>query len=205
MTFALRNGVFYDFCMKARNSSEPHVFVIDEINRGNLSRIFGELMVLVEPDKRGDGYAMRLAYQQPDDPRFFVPANVHLLGLMNLADRSLALVDYALRRRFSFFDLRTKFSSPGFRSYLIARGVSAPLTQKIINGLQALNARISEDQELGPHFEIGHSYFCPDGDAGSLDQSWYRRIIKNQIAPLLREYWYDDGTKAEAAIQALIE
>lgn len=122
--FALREGVFHRFCAKASLSpSLPHVFIIDEINRGNLSKILGELMLLIEHDKRGPGWSATLSYSQPDEPRFFVPANLYLLGMMNTADRSLSIVDYALRRRFSFFLLEPMFGSDKFRDFLIHRGI----------------------------------------------------------------------------------
>lgn len=122
-TFGLQDGVFFDFCQFARKDPErPFVFIIDEINRGNLSQIFGELLMLLEADKRGPEYGMPLVYKKEGEPRFFVPENLYVIGLMNLADRSLALVDYALRRRFSFMTLRAQFASPLFRGWLSVQG-----------------------------------------------------------------------------------
>ena len=122
--FTLRDGVFHRFCEKASLSpGRPHVFMIDEINRGNLSKILGELMLLIEHDKRGPGWATTLTYSKPDEPRFFVPENLYLLGMMNTADRSLSIVDYALRRRFSFALLEPMFGSDRFRDFLLTRGV----------------------------------------------------------------------------------
>ena len=94
--FALRKGVFLDFCERAlAEPGETFVFVIDEINRGNLSKILGELMLLIEPDKRAPEWGVKLAYALSADERFYVPPNLYLLGMMNTADRSLSLVDYA--------------------------------------------------------------------------------------------------------------
>ena len=108
--FEVRNGIFYNFCQKARRSDEPFVFIIDEINRGNLSKIFGEMMMLIEADKRSKKYAIKLTYSEEDDDRFYVPSNVYIIGCMNTADRSLAIVDYALRRRFAFCKIAPEFN-----------------------------------------------------------------------------------------------
>ena len=189
--FALRNGRFYNFCEQARaNADKRHVFVIDEINRGNLSKIFGELMLLIEPDKRTEDWAVPLAYSTDQKP-FFVPANVFLLGLMNTADRSLAVVDYALRRRFAFFDLEPQFTSPKFAEQLSRAGVSMPLISMIRERLTSLNQYIEQDTtNLGRGFRIGHSFFCVQPGV-ILDERWYRNVIELEILPLLAEYWFD--------------
>ena len=200
--FTLRNGVFFDFCKRAEERPErPHVFIVDEINRGNLSRIFGELLMLIEADKRGAEHAIALTYSRPGE-RFSVPPNVHLLGLMNTADRSLAIVDYALRRRFAFETLRPAFGSEQFRSHLAERlGMERDLVDRIDTKVAALNAVIREDKDLGRGFEIGHSYFVPEEPE---DERWYRSIIDTQIAPLLREYWFDRPDEAEGRIKDLL-
>jgi hypothetical protein len=202
--FALRSGVFYTFSRSASNDSQrDFVLVIDEINRGNLSKIFGELMMLVEPDKRSPAWSIRLAYS--DEP-FYVPPNLYLIGLMNTADRSLAMVDYALRRRFTFFDLKPQFSSPSFKSSLIERGTAEDLAEAIVRRFVILNEDIAQDDaNLGSGFCIGHSFFCSDVSQSALDQAWYFRIIRTEIAPLLREYWFDNKERAEAAIARLLE
>lgn len=186
--FRLRNGVFFEFCKRAeRNPDKPFVFIIDEINRGNLSKILGELLLLIEADKRGPKHAITLTYSQQGE-RFNVPENVHLLGLMNTADRSLAIVDYALRRRFAFERLEPAFGNKRFRKYLMEADVDPVLVDRIVHNFSMLNERISNDKDLGAGFQIGHSYFVPEESA---DDDWYRGIVDTQIEPLLREYWFD--------------
>lgn len=196
--FALRDGVFHRFCETARQSpGVPHVFIIDEINRGNLSKIFGELMLLIEHDKRSAEWSARLAYASAEDDAFHVPENVWLLGMMNTADRSLSVVDYALRRRFAFVTLTPGFTSPTFAAHLSERGASPDLIRAVIQGMQELNAAISEDRaNLGPGFQIGHSFFTPsDGQVPT--QAWFERIVESEIRPLLEEYWFDAADRAD--------
>ena len=201
--FELRNGVFHSFCEAAKDG-RPHVFVIDEINRGNLSRIFGELMMLIEADKRGDEFSIPLTYSQDREERFFVPEGIHIIGLMNTADRSLAMVDYALRRRFTFVDLKPQFESSRFEKHLEELGAEASLISSIVERLSDLNTTIAEDtKNLGPGFAIGHSFFCPPSSDVAIDEDWYTSVIQTEIAPLLREYWFDDLTQAEALIAGL--
>ena len=201
--FTLRNGVFFEFCKRAGESpNTPFVFIIDEINRGNLSRIFGELLMLIEADKRGPEYAIPLTYSATGE-RFSVPENVHILGLMNTADRSLAMVDYALRRRFAFETLEPAYRTEEFRKYLIEAGADEPLVDRIDDSISAINERIREDKDLGPGFQIGHSYFVPGGDEDSPDERWFRTIIETQIEPLLREYWFDRPETVDELLEAL--
>jgi hypothetical protein len=205
--FTLKPGVFYQFCKKAEKSpSQKHVFIIDEINRGNLSKVFGELMMLIEGDKRGPDFAMPLTYSTDLNDRFFVPENVHIIGLMNTADRSLAMVDYALRRRFTFIRLKPEFDSTAFRAHLQGRGVSGQLVGKIAARMNALNKSITEDgKSLGPGYEIGHSFFCPQETEETLGEEWYRSVVQSEIDPLLKEYWFDTPNKASDAIAKLLE
>jgi hypothetical protein len=204
--FALQDGVFHRFCEKASLSpSLPHVFIIDEINRGNLSKILGELMLLIEHDKRGPAWSATLSYSQPDEPRFFVPENLYLLGMMNTADRSLSIVDYALRRRFSFFLLEPMFGSEKFVDFLVTRGVPKEIVALIVVQMTALNRAIGEDRaNLGPGYRIGHSFFVPP-EGFEYDPGWYRRVIETEICPLLEEYWFDDLDKADSWHQKLLE
>ena len=193
--FSLKEGVFYRFCERARkDSAHDYFFIIDEINRGNLSKIFGELMMLIEGDKRGE--MIKLAYR---DEEFGVPENVYIIGMMNTADRSLAMMDYALRRRFSFFDIVPAFGSPKFRAYLESMIKSQDVVDKVISRISELNRKIADEETsgLGKGFCIGHSYFCVPPVAGQSPAEWYRSIIAYEIAPLLDEYWWDDKTKAE--------
>ena len=202
--FALKNGVFHEFCTRAqRRPDEPHVFIIDEINRGNLSKIFGELMLLIEPDKRGSEFAMKLTYS-PDEA-FYVPDNLYVIGLMNTADRSLAMVDYALRRRFVFITLAPQFQSAKFRGHLAQSGVSAELTERIVAKMTVLNQHIAEDSNLGKGFCIGHSFFCPNHVQRAYDDAWFRQVVTYEIQPLLEEYWFDNSEKAANAVRVLHE
>jgi 5-methylcytosine-specific restriction protein B len=201
--FRLKNGVFVEFCNRARiDPDRPYVFIIDEINRGNLSKILGELMMLIENDKRGAKHAIPLTYSESDGERFSVPENVHILGLMNTADRSLALVDYALRRRFVFFSLVPALESQNFAAQLREAGASEALIEKIRRCVGALNAQIMEDSELGQGFLIGHSFFCPDPSSWPISEAWYLSIVDTELAPLLREYWFD---KKESDLDAIID
>jgi 5-methylcytosine-specific restriction protein B len=181
------------------------VFIIDEINRGNISQIFGELLMLIEPDKRGPEYALPLAYRTEDEPHFFVPPNLYLIGLMNVADRSLAMVDYAMRRRFVFITLKPQYESELFSQWLLERGMDAELVQLIVERLTRLNQEIREDPLLGENYEIGHSFFLPKGDNfAGLDKSWYVRVVRTEIIPLLKEYWFDNPKRTEDAEKRLL-
>ncbi|MCY3626431.1 MAG: AAA family ATPase [Gammaproteobacteria bacterium] len=205
--FELRDGVFLKFCELARQHPErKFVFIIDEINRGNLSRIFGELLMLIEADKRSIEYAVALTSGDPD-ATFYVPENLYILGLMNTADRSLAMVDYALRRRFAFETIQPAFdseeSTKNFKQYLEASGGGLEFVNRICSRLSELNEKITKDRELGAGFQVGHSYFVPDTET-TVNDSWYLNIIDTQIAPLLREYWFDcSEEEVKDAIQAL--
>ena len=204
--FVLRNGVFYEFCQTARRDPDcPYVFVIDEINRGNVSKIFGELLMLLERDKRGDPYAVPLTYTMGRSDRFSIPPNLYLIGTMNTADRSIAMVDYALRRRFAFVRLHPAFGSRELTRYLTRRRVPKPLIRQITTRMRALNEEILEDRKrLGLGFEIGHSFFIPSADDGPFDEQWYQTIVTSEIEPLLREYWFDDPDRVTEAVAQLL-
>lgn len=181
------------------------VVLIDEINRANLAQVFGELLMLLEADKRGAEHAVTPIYRRERNEQFHVPENLFFIGTMNIADRSLALVDYALRRRFVFVTLEPRYEDPAFRTWLEQRGMNDQLTAKIVSRLTALNSQISEDSLLGPAYQVGHSFFCPLGnDFSHLGDEWYREVIQTEIKPLLREYWYDALDKAEAAATSLL-
>jgi len=180
--FELQYGVFYRFCQKAANSPlEPYFFIIDEINRGNLSKIFGELLMLIEKDYRGT--KATLAY---NGQSFSVPKNLYLIGMMNTADRSLALIDYALRRRFSFFDMGPGFDSAGFKAYQAS--LNNVVFDALITNIKELNEFISADDSLGSGFCIGHSYFCGQKQCTT---EWMKSVVEFDVVPMLREYWFD--------------
>ncbi len=192
--FELKNGVFYKACIQAQNDPDKdYFFIIDEINRGNLSKIFGELLMLIENDYRGK--EVTLAY---NGEQFSVPKNLYIIGMMNTADRSLALIDYALRRRFSFFEMRPGFDTDGFKTY--QKSLGDETFDEVIKGIKELNTAIEKDDSLGSGFCIGHSYFC---GKTSVEKGWLRNVIDFDIAPMLREYWFDDKTRADAEIKKL--
>ena len=186
--FELMQGPFYQFCKRAQDDSErDYFFIIDEINRGNLSKIFGELLMLIEKDKRGD--KLRLLYA---NELFSVPSNVHIIGMMNTADRSLAMIDYALRRRFAFYELEPAFDSEGFNK--VREEVGHPKFGVLVDTIKALNQDISKDEALGTGFRIGHSYLCTDDP---ITDEWIEAVIKYELLPLIHEYWFDDSTQVE--------
>jgi 5-methylcytosine-specific restriction protein B len=198
--FFLKNGTFFEFCKRAENNPEKdYVFIIDEINRANLSKVLGEVMMLIEADKRGPEWAIPLTYSESQDDLFHVPENLYLIGLMNTADRSLAMVDYALRRRFAFIDIQPAFSMPKFSEFLETRGVDTQTVERIFRDISDLNIEISKDKtNLGEGFCIGHSFFCPSPNAdGIFNLDWYHEVIRSEILPLLKEYWFDDPAKLE--------
>ena len=188
--FELKKGAFYNFCKKAEiDSDNDYFFIIDEINRGNLSKIFGELFMLIENDKRG--IELQLLYS---DEKFAVPANVYIIGMMNTADRSLAMLDYALRRRFAFFEIKLGFETDGFREYKMS--LDNDKFNKLINCVEKLNSVIASDESLGEGFCIGHSYFC-NFEADKIDNECLYGIVEYELIPLLKEYWFDEPTKVK--------
>ncbi len=202
--FVRKDGAFVRLCTKARQDpDDDYVMIIDEINRGNLSKILGDLMMLIEADKRAERWASSLSYSSETEVDFYVPPNVHIIGTMNTADRSLSLVDYALRRRFAFVTLPPGFASVAFSEHLAKCGVPQALSDKIRTRVGALNEDIRKDRQLGEGFCIGHSYFCeqPAGDA----DAWFRQVIETEIQPLLEEYWFDARDRADEAVRGLLD
>ena len=186
--FYLKKGVFYAFCKKAKADPErPYFFIIDEINRGNLSKIFGELLMLIENEYRGE--TVKLAYS---DEMFDVPANLYIIGMMNTADRSLAMIDYALRRRFSFIDMCPGFDSEGFKKYKAT--LNNELFDRAVDVITMLNDVIAKDDSLGEGFCIGHSYFC---NQKNFSEEWLRNVVEYDIIPMIREYWFDNNALFE--------
>lgn len=186
--FELKYGIFYRFCQKAANQPDKEFFfIIDEINRGNMSKIFGELLILIEKDYRGT--KATLAY---NGLSFSVPKNLYIIGMMNTADRSLAMIDYALRRRFSFFEVEPGFDSEGFIHY--QNGLNNETLNELVSKVKDLNREIAADKSLGKGFCIGHSYFC--GRDVCTDE-WLHSIVDYDILPMLSEYWFDDANKLQ--------
>ncbi|RAK64729.1 hypothetical protein DLM85_18585 [Hymenobacter edaphi] len=202
--FRLTDGVLPEVCRRAaRQPERPFVLLIDEINRGHLNRIFGELLVLLEPDKRGPQHALRLPYAPAAAPRFFVPDNLYLIGTMNTADRSLAPLDYALRRRFAFVPMQPEFGEP-LRQLLTRQGVPKVVVARLLLRLNELNQVIADDPELGPDFQLGHSYFCQPPQHPAQAPSWLNLILEQEIAPLLDDYWFDQPSQAAAHRKRLL-
>lgn len=186
--FEIRKGSFYNFCKKAAEDFEnEYFFIIDEINRGNISKIFGELFMLIENDKRGN--ALQLLYS---DEKFFVPKNLYIIGMMNTADRSLALLDYALRRRFAFYEMKPGFLTDGFREYRMQK--MNEKFDRLITCVENLNDIIAADDSLGEGFLIGHSYFC---NLSEIDDEVLSNIVEYELIPLLKEYWFDEPQKVK--------
>ena len=186
--FELVKGAFYSFCKKAAEDEEnDYFFIIDEINRGNLSKIFGELFMLIESDKRGS--ELQLLYSRE---LFYVPRNVHIIGMMNTADRSLAMLDYALRRRFAFVELSPAFDSDGFSAY--RDGLDNQRFKDLVDKVKSLNRAIAEDESLGEGFCIGHSYFCNMKPETCTDAA-LASIVDYELVPMLKEYWFDEPGK----------
>ena len=186
--FELKKGIFYEFCRRASGDRKhPYFFIIDEINRGNISKIFGELFMLVESDKRN--IELELTYS---DDMFSVPENVYIIGMMNTADRSLAMLDYALRRRFAFVDIEPAFDHPGFAEYQAS--ISNAKFDSLIGCVKLLNTAIAEDDSLGEGFRIGHSYFSTDEQ---INDEWLDSVVEYELIPLLKEYWFDESGKVK--------
>lgn len=184
--FVRTDGIFKRFCIDAADApDEKFFFIIDEINRGNLSKIFGELLMLIEKDYRGQPVTLPYSGRS-----FTVPKNLFIIGMMNTADRSLAMIDYALRRRFSFIDMEPGFDTKGFKEYLSSKGNTT--MGALVEKVEELNEDIK--QTLGKGFCIGHSYFVFDEPCSD---TLLRSIVKYDILPMLAEYWFDDEEQYE--------
>lgn len=196
--FELKKGVFYNFCKRAQsNPDKDYYFIIDEINRGNLSKIFGELLMLIEKDYRDT--EIKLAY---NGEMFCVPSNLYIIGMMNTADRSLAMIDYALRRRFSFYEMTPGFDTEGFKKY--QESIGNDKFDKVVNAIVSLNHDIINDDSLGSGFCIGHSYFC-SSKPNDINDLWLENIVEYDIKPMLREYWFDNDSKYQTAVEKLLD
>ena len=196
--FELKKGVFYNFCKRAQsNPDKDYYFIIDEINRGNLSKIFGELLMLIEKDYRDT--EIKLAY---NGEMFCVPSNLYIIGMMNTADRSLAMIDYALRRRFSFYEMTPGFDTEGFKKY--QESIGNDKFDNVVNAIVSLNQDITNDDSLGSGFCIGHSYFC-SSKPKDINNLWLENIVEYDLKPMLREYWFDNDSKYQMAVDKLLD
>jgi 5-methylcytosine-specific restriction protein B len=206
--FDLVDGPFVDAAEAARVSPDerPHVLIVEEINRGNPSGIFGDMLTLLEADKRDVENAMRLTHQRPGELPFYVPSNLHLIGTMNLADRSLAVLDHAFRRRFTFMVLRPAFGDT-YLAWCQDQGMPQAFASAIVERITAVNRMIEHDPHLGAQYLVGHSYLCPrPADLeGRPIEAWYQEAVMTQIVPLLEEYWFDDPRKVEEARLRLLD
>ncbi|MBF0564427.1 MAG: AAA family ATPase [Nitrospirae bacterium] len=204
---SLTDGPFMEMVNAAlQESSVDHVVVIEEINRGNPAQIFGEMLTLLEADKRTSTEALELCYRKSDCERVYIPGNLYVIGTMNIADRSLALVDLALRRRFAFFDLEPKFGKI-WRDWVNKQcGIDMETLLEIEKRIDALNEVITKDTSLGRQFRIGHSYVTPPSGIPIADaREWFRQVVETEIAPQLAEYWFDAPDKASTARTRLTE
>lgn len=192
--FELQKGIFRKFCLDAAGDpANKYFFIIDEINRGNLSRIFGELLMLIEADKRGEDNSIELVYSHK---AFYVPENVYIIGMMNTADRSLAMLDYALRRRFAFYSMKPAFNQKKFIEY--SKKIKCDMFGKAVAAIKSLNKIIYADKSLGAGFEIGHSYFCFENyDLDDITDDTIKNIIRYEIIPTIEEYWFDNENRLE--------
>lgn len=204
----LVDGVFLEAVNAAlADPSGKVVVVIEEINRGNPAQIFGELLTLLEAGKRNPNEALELSYADRDGRRrpVYIPDNLYVIGTMNIADRSLALVDLALRRRFAFITLESKLNA-AWRAWVVAQGVDAALVEDIERRIVDLNTVIADDPRLAKQFQVGHSYVTPTAklEPGQT-KVWFREIVETEIGPLLDEYWFDAPAKAKEARGRLLE
>jgi 5-methylcytosine-specific restriction enzyme B len=206
---SLADGVFMEAIKAAsKDPSSKFVVVIEEINRGNPAQIFGELLTLLEAGKRTPNEALELCYPDADGKRrpVHIPENLYVVGTMNIADRSLALVDLALRRRFAFVGLEPRLG-PVWRDWLVKEcGVDPALVADIERRIAELNDQIAADARLGKQFRIGHSYVTPAHrlEAGDT-KKWFQQIVETEIGPLLDEYWFDAPEEAQKAIARLTQ
>ena len=204
---SLIDGVFLEAVEAARAERDrPFVVIIEEINRGNPAQVFGEMLTLLEKDKRNKDEAIELAYPQEPGERIHIPPNLYVIGTMNIADRSLALVDIALRRRFAFISLEAQLNDR-WKAWCVEKaGIDAAVIALIERLMSELNVEIENDRSLGAQFKIGHSYVTPGlGETIPDAPTWFRQIVNTEIGPLLEEYWYDNRARARTLIHRLLE
>jgi len=204
---SLVDGPFIEMIKAAaKEPTARYVIVIEEINRGNPAQIFGEMLTLLEVDKRTPNEALELSYRLTDDERVFIPDNLYVIGTMNIADRSLAIVDLALRRRFAFIDLEPTLGKSWQDWVQSKNGIDLEILVEVERRICVLNNEISADTTLGPQFRVGHSYVTPPFDVPIHDaREWFRQVVDTEIGPLLDEYWFDSLEKAQKARERLLE
>ena len=202
----LMDGPFMEMVQLAlADPDHPHIVLIEEINRGNPAQILGEMLTLLEADKRNPESALTLLYRKEQDERVYLPPNLYVIGTMNIADRSLALVDLALRRRFAFVSLLPRIDDTWQRWVHDTCGMPMEILKVIRQNMQALNESIASDRQLGPQFQVGHSYVTPAQGTTIADPvQWFINVVETEIFPLLEEYWYENPKKAEEARNLLL-
>ena len=203
----LVDGFFMKLINKAlQDPNSKFVAIIEEINRGHPSQIFGELLTLLESDKRSPDHAIQLCYPNPNGVSngVYIPDNVYIVGTMNTADRSLALIDFAFRRRFAFASFEPKLGDR-WRDWVTEKcGIDSDLVNDIEQRINILNSEIVG--ELGKDFQIGHSFVTPASQISEgSTKEWFRQIVETEIGPLLEEYWFDDSKKAKETKDKLLE
>ena len=201
----LKDGIMMEAIDAARaGGDEPYVLVIEEINRGNPAQILGEMLTLLEDTKRTSDEAISLAYKKTPNEKVYIPENLYVIGTMNVADRSLAIVDFALRRRFGFFELEPQLG-PAWQKWCKAKGLPDDMIEKIKERIENLNTSIQDDHSLGRQFRIGHSFVTPDKPIKEDPAQWFRDQVEYVIAPLLEEYWFDKHEQAAKEKEKLLE
>ena len=201
----IKNGIFYNFVKKAQNNPEQnYYFIIDEINRGNVAKVFGELMMLIENNKRGKNNSITLIYSENDE-KFYIPENLYIIGTINTSDNTLEEIGYPLRRRFVFIDIEPVFENEDLRNYF-GDYIGVEMAEKVICKMSHLNKIIEKDSQLGKKYKIGQSYFmCEEKIEEYLVDNWYRHIIKRDIEPLLKEIMvHKKDNEVNDIIQSLI-
>lgn len=200
---ALMDGIFLQVVEAARAQPDvEHVLIIEEINRGNPAQVLGEMLTLLESSKRSRSDAMELAYRKSVGEKVYVPENLYVIGTMNVADRSLALVDLALRRRFAFVSLVPCFNE-AWMQWCEVKGLATADIARIKTAIEALNGEVTADRALGPQFQIGHSYFTPMETVRDANM-WFAEVVETEIGSLLHEYWFDAPERAKEATQKLL-
>ena len=205
---SLQEGIFMEMVDRAlENADEKYVLVIEEINRGNPAQIFGELLTLIEASKRNSREAIKLCYPNSEGLHIpvYVPSNLYIIGTMNVADRSLALVDMAFRRRFAFINLEPNLNKT-WKDFVVNKlGMDTSIANYIQSEIGNLNNQISSDSRLGKDFQIGHSFFTPNESLKNKDsKKWFVEMVESEIAPLLQEYWFDSLEEADKAVENLL-